>query len=122
METFFLFTRMIAALLLILALIFISLKIGSPYLSSKNFSGNKILTVIERLSLSPKTAIYVVKAGEDYFLLGINGDSITYLKEVSQDSLKNIDLKELDEPQGKDFKDVLNSKLLKKVKDKYENS
>lgn len=109
MEIFQLLVRMMAALAVVLILAYISLKLGLPrlYQGGTPAAG---MEVVDRLALSPRAWLFIVKVGEDYLLLGVNGGSITYLKELSPVVGDSLEYKSHG---SRDFKEWLRTKMAK---------
>jgi len=108
LDIFLLFFRMVLVLALVLVLAYFSLRLGLPKLYPGSPSGTRLMTVVERLALAPKSWLYIVKVGEEFLLIGVDGGEITYLKELPEELGEKVDLSE---PRVKDFKSLLNFRL-----------
>ncbi|PKM81943.1 MAG: flagellar biosynthetic protein FliO [Firmicutes bacterium HGW-Firmicutes-13] len=119
MEYFALFMKMMLALALVLALAYFSLKLGFPRLYPAGFSRERNMAVVERLALTPKAWLYIVKVGEELLLMGVDGTNITYLKELPPELAQRLDFTE----QGPaDFRELLKLKLKKEGERKSDES
>lgn len=76
------FFQMIFALAIVLLLIYITSKIG------KRFSGQSLkrnLRVVDRLAVSNKSSICVVKVGDEMLLLGVTENNINILEKLPKE-------------------------------------
>ncbi len=119
MDIFLLFFRMVVVLAFVLALAYFSLRLGLPKLYPGIPSENKLMTVVERLALAPKAWIYIVKVGEEFLLIGVDGGSITYLKELPKELGEKVDLSD---SSVKDFKKLINFRLKKEGENRADES
>ena len=121
MEMLWLFIRMVGALAVVSVAIILSLKFGLPFLNPKTMSKNKMLNVTESIALTPRISVYVVKVGNEYMLLGVTGEKVTYLKSVPVELLEDIDAGVSEELPESNFKNLLNLKLFKKGNENNED-
>lgn len=119
MEYFVLFIKMMLALVLVLVLAYFSLKLGFPRLYSSSFSGEKNMAIVERLALTPKAWLYIVKVGEEIMLIGVDGTNITYLKELPQELAQNF---EFPKQKPVNFKELLKLKTKNEGERKLDES
>lgn len=69
--------------------IFVIIIIGAYYTSRVlgKYQGNKIkngnLKIIEAVSVGPQKSLQLVKIGDEFILIGVTKDRITFMKEVS---------------------------------------
>lgn len=85
--------QMLLALVVVLLLIFISAKVSKKYI---NPLGNKNLKMLERLSLSNKSSICIVKVGEELFLMGVSDNSVNKIEKLPKELEEKYLNKELD--------------------------
>jgi len=111
-DIFLLIIRMVFALGLVMALAYFSLRLGLPRLYPSG-TEKKIVSVIERTALAPKVWVYVVKVGEELLLVGVNGTSITYLKELPPELGEGMEEGDMGPKDLKDFGELLKAKLKK---------
>lgn len=87
--------------------------LGNHQLNKKSLSN---LSILEVISVGPQKTIQLIKAGNEYILIGVTRDRITFLKEVSE---SNIDLSLLATNMNHSipFKNYLNQSFKKKSSD-----
>ena len=76
------FFQMIFALVIVLLLIYITSKIGKRFTGE---SSKRNLKVVDRLPLSNKSSICVVKVGDEMLLLGVSENNINILEKLPHD-------------------------------------
>lgn len=84
--------RMIFALVIVLLIIYSISKFGVKYV---NISGRKNLKILDRISLSNKSSICVVKVGEEVLLLGVTENNINVLDKLPKDFADNYSVDEI---------------------------
>lgn len=72
--------RIIIFLPLVAVLAYLSIKYGLG--KTQQFKGTSNLQVVERLTLGPKSSLYVVKVVDRYYLLAVGEGQTTLLKEL----------------------------------------
>ena len=79
-----------------------------------NRMGNGNIKIIEAISVGPNKTIQIIKIGDDFVLIGVTRDRITFLKDIDESGL---DLSRLDAGQLQSFSHYFN-KLRKEKQDK----
>ena len=54
---------------------------------ARTVKGDKNIRVVEAMGVGPHSTIQLVQAGDKYFLIGVSRGGITFLGEVSADSV-----------------------------------
>lgn len=109
-----LFFQMIFALVIVILLIYITSKFG------KKFTGQSLrrnLRIVDRLAVSNKSSICVVKVGEEVLLLGVTENNINILEKLPQNFDERYTTNEksdINEPLGKFINNGLD--VLRKVR------
>ena len=118
--------KLIAALLVILPLIYVSIKYGGNKL--QNMQNGNYMRVLERLTLTKENSLLVIKIGEKGYIFSSSGNKLEILMELDSEEIKKIQesktitqYKNLNEFY-KDFKDKFNishkTDFFKALKDK----
>ena len=68
-------------LALLFALVWLQRKKGGLAFSSRARSGNKALQLIERLPLTPRHSVHLLRAGDRILLVGVHDSGFTLLSE-----------------------------------------
>lgn len=107
------FFIMLLALIIVLLLAYVSLKMGNKYISKLNNGRN--INIIERIPISNKSSLAIVKIGDDYLLVGISENGINLIKELKYEDIKqpNYEMNELK------FNNEIITSLTSKIKDKW---
>lgn len=89
MKTFFDVLQVIISLALVLFLAYYSIRVLLPRLQAgrTGYGGN--LRVVERLPLGMRSNLCLVKAGEQYFLLGVTPGGMEFLAELPADAIRH---------------------------------
>jgi len=77
----------VVGLILLLYYCLAKLKLGNNISGGSFASANKLVKIIERVSLSREAGLALVKAGEKVLLVGISANKITTLEDLSDDAL-----------------------------------
>ncbi|NLM53106.1 MAG: flagellar biosynthetic protein FliO [Firmicutes bacterium] len=88
MDSFLAFVRVTGSLLLVVILAYYTLRYLMPFLQRGNLYARRNLEILERLSVAPRMALCLIRAGNRYFLIGLTPTKITYLQEISADELE----------------------------------
>lgn len=108
--------KLLFALPVVILLAYISLRLTNQYLSKQGRGKN--IQILERVPLNNKSALCVVKAGQDYLVLGISENNIQVIKKLeAEEVIEHAGLN-----QDINFKEALsmNLKKLKKEKSSHE--
>ncbi|MFT8313913.1 MAG: flagellar biosynthetic protein FliO [Clostridium sp.] len=118
--------KLVAALLVILPLIYVSIKYGGNKL--QNMQNGNYMKVLERLPLTKENSLLVIQIGEKGYVFSSSGNKLEILMELYSEEIKKIqESKTVTQYKNfnefyKDFKDKLNigdkSEFLKTLKDK----
>ena len=95
MELYVAYLRLLIAFPLVMILAYWGLRFLLPRLAPVWGTGKRI-QVVERTALHSRAFLYVVKVGEDYFLLATTQNSVTFLKDLGQSWLEDSPLTEAD--------------------------
>lgn len=80
--------QMLVVLGIVLILAVYVIKYGIARLQPDQYVRTGALQVMERLSLGPRNGLYLVRAGERYYLLGVSGENINCLAELEGEELQ----------------------------------
>ncbi|HAA35147.1 MAG TPA: flagellar biosynthetic protein FliO [Firmicutes bacterium] len=83
MELYYAYLRLLVAFPLVIALIYFGLRFLMPYFAPAMGMGRR-MKVVERLALSNRTFLYVVKVDGAYLLLAATPNAVTLLKELDE--------------------------------------
>jgi flagellar biosynthetic protein FliO len=86
--------RLIFFLPLVVLLAYVSLKYGLGKLQKNTL--NSQLQIVDRLSLGPKSGLFVIKVAEQYLLLAVTEQHIEILKELPEYPTINTSFSELE--------------------------
>lgn len=96
MNTYLLFAKQSDWLQVIVLMVLFIVVLFGAYFSTKLFGNfqikkgsSKNIHQLESISVGPQKVIQLIKVGEEFILIGITKDKITYIKEINKD---NIDL------------------------------
>lgn len=103
--------KLLFALPVVILLAYISLRLTNQYLSKQG--KGKSIQVMERIPINNKSTLCVVKAGEEYLLLGVSDNNIQMIKKLEKDEV--VDYAAYN--QGISFKDAMNIHFKKLKKD-----
>ena len=84
MELYYAYLRLLVAFPLVIALIYFGLRFLMPYFAPALGMGRR-MKVVERLALSNRTFLYVVKVDDAYLLLAATPNAVNLLKELGED-------------------------------------
>ena len=101
--------KLFVALPVVLILAYISLKLGNNYMLKASMGRN--MKIVERISLSNKSSLNIIKVGEKYYLIGASENNTQILKELSSEEIKEYDNNQL-------ISSKFNLNLLKNFKEK----
>jgi flagellar biogenesis protein FliO len=79
------YVKMIAILGLILAAVFVGLRVWLPRMAGMRKVAAGPIRVAARLALEPRKNLYIVQAGGDYFLVGTSESGMHYLTRLDSD-------------------------------------
>lgn len=118
--------KLVAALLVILPLIYISIKYGGNKL--QNMQNGNYMKVLERLPITKENSLLVIQIGEKGYVFSSSGNKLEILMKLDSEEIKKIqESKTVTQYKNfnefyKDFKDKFNigdkSEFLKTLKDK----
>lgn len=118
--------KLVVALLVILPLIYISIKYGGNKL--QNMQNGNYMKVLERLTLTKENSLLVIKIGEKGYVFSSSGNRLEILMELDSEEIKKIQESKIVTQYKnfnefyKDFKDKFNigdkSEFLKTLKHK----
>lgn len=86
--------RMLAALGVVLGLVYISLNWGLRRLMgarAPGFGGASVVKVVERIPLDPKTSLFVIKAAGEYLLIGRGEQGLSTLSKLDSVEVERIE-------------------------------
>ncbi|AJA47896.1 flagellar biosynthesis protein FliZ [Clostridium pasteurianum DSM 525 = ATCC 6013] len=127
MSVLLMILKLVAALLVILPLIYISIKYGGNRL--QNMQNGNYMKILERLTLTKENSLLIIKIGEKAYVFSSSGSKLEILMELEPEELKKIqESKKVTQYKDfnefyRNFKGKLNihskNELLKKLKDKF---
>ncbi len=85
------FVKMLLGLGIVIALAFVFLKYAVPRMRFSKFKKTQWLDVIDRIPLSPKSSVYLVKLAGRYLTLGVSEESVNLIAEIAQEEGKKIE-------------------------------
>ena len=88
LDTLSVLVRLIVALLVILPLIYLSLKLGGNKL--QNVQNGNYMKVIEKLSVSKENSLLVIKIGEQGYIFSSTGTKMEIIKELTEEQVSEI--------------------------------
>lgn len=115
MNLFWESVKLLLALGLILMAIVYVIKYGLVRLQPDYVGRKGTLKIVDRLPLSQRSGLYLVRAAKSYFLLGVSGDSINMLAKLDREEIFEF----LNSQQNDEFKDILDSCLAPGEKGSY---
>lgn len=99
--SFFMGLMKIMYILIVFLIILCASYYLSRFIARKNFGKNKIMRLIETLSLGYDRNIYIIKIGGGYFLISSTQKNINFLYKLSEEDIKSAIL---EQKKGSDFK------------------
>lgn len=127
MSVLLMILKLVAALLVILPLIYISIKYGGNRL--QNMQNGNYMKILERLTLTKENSLLIIKIGEKAYVFSSSGSKLEILMELEPEELRKIqESKKVTQYKDfnefyRNFKGKLNihskNELLKKLKDKF---
>jgi flagellar protein FliO/FliZ len=99
--------KLVVVLGIILMAIVYVIKFGLIRLQPDYYQKKGSLRIVERLPLSQRSGLFLVRAGERHFLLGVSADNINMLAEVNSEEV----LPSLPRGEHKEFKSCLDKYL-----------
>lgn len=125
-NTLLMILKLVVALLIILPLIYVSIKYGGNKL--QNMQNGNYMKVLERLTLTKDNSLLVIKIGEKGYIFSNSGSKLEILMELDSEEVKKIqESKDITQYKNfnefyKDFKTKFNigdgSEFLKTLKNK----
>lgn len=91
--------------------------LGNYQLNNKKLSNMKIIEVI---SVGPQKTIQLIKVGNEYVLVGVTKDKITFLKEVTEANI-DLNLSNANVNQSVPFKKYLENSFKKKSSNDHQD-
>ncbi|NLZ38495.1 MAG: flagellar biosynthetic protein FliO [Firmicutes bacterium] len=88
MEDFLIIIKLLGSLALVIALAYGSLRYLLPHLQRGSLQRRGNMEVIERLPLAPRIALYLVKVGSRFFLLGLTPTTLQFFSEISTEDIE----------------------------------
>ncbi|QQR79689.1 MAG: flagellar biosynthetic protein FliO [Deltaproteobacteria bacterium] len=85
------FIKMLGGLGIVIALAFVLLKYVLPKTRLQKFRKHPWLEVIDRVPLSVKSSVYLVKLSGRYLTLGVSESSVNLITEISQEEGRAIE-------------------------------
>lgn len=89
MSVLFMILKLVLALLVILPLIYISVKYGGNKL--QNMQNGNYMQVLERLMLTKENSLLVIKIGEKAYVFSSTGDKLEILMELKPEEVEKIE-------------------------------
>ncbi len=88
----------IAYVLVLCILIFVGAYYTSRFIANLQNTTSKAsnMKILEAISLGPQKTLQLIKIGKEYILIGVSKDTVTFVKEISEEKLD----KELFESKG----------------------
>lgn len=99
--SFFMGLMKIMYILIVFLIILCASYYLSRFIARKNFGKNKIMKLVETLSLGYDRNVYIIRIGENYFLISSTQKNINFLYKLSEEDIKNAIL---EQKKGSDFK------------------
>ncbi|MFZ7131483.1 MAG: flagellar biosynthetic protein FliO [Eubacteriales bacterium] len=75
--------QVIIALLLVLCLVYISLKLGNKWMKRQH----PLIEILERVPVTNNSYLGIVKVGDSYYLMSLTNGENTILKELNQEKV-----------------------------------
>ncbi|WP_026881258.1 flagellar biosynthetic protein FliO [Clostridium akagii] len=88
LDTLSVVIRLIVALLVILPLIYLSLKFGGNKL--QNVQNGSYMKVLEKLSVSKENSLLIIKIGEQGYVFSNTGNKMEIIKELTEEEISEI--------------------------------
>lgn len=88
LDTLSVVVRLIVALLVILPLIYLSLKFGGNKL--QNVQNGTYMKVLEKLSVSKENSLLIIKIGDQGYIFASTGDKMEIIKELTLEQILEI--------------------------------
>lgn len=127
MSVLLMILKLVVALLVILPLIYISIKYGGNRL--QNMQNGNYMKILERLTLTKENSLLIIKIGEKAYVFSSAGSKLEILMELEDEETKKIqESKKITQYKDfnefyRDFKGKINfhskNELLNKLKDKF---
>lgn len=89
LDTFSVVVRLILALLVILPLIYLSLKFGGNKL--QNVQNGNYMKVLEKLSVSKENSLLVIKIGDQGYIFASTGTKMEIIQELTEKQISEIE-------------------------------
>ncbi|SMC17820.1 flagellar protein FliO/FliZ [Clostridium acidisoli DSM 12555] len=89
LDTFSIIVKLIVALLIILPLIYLSLKYGGNRL--QGIQNGSFMKLLERLQISKENSLLVIKIGEKGYVFSSTGDKIEIIMELTKEQIFEIE-------------------------------
>lgn len=86
MPDFFYLIQTIIVLIIVIALANVSLKFANKYMLKQN----KIIKVVERVSVNNNSALSVVNICDKYYLMSLTGSENKILKELDKEEIESV--------------------------------
>ncbi len=85
------FIKMLVVLAVVIALAFVFLKYALPRLRFSKMRKHSWLDVIDRIPISAKSSVYLVKLSGRYLALGVSEASVNLIAEIPQEEGRAIE-------------------------------
>jgi flagellar biosynthetic protein FliO len=100
------YLKLVLVLGLILALAFVVLRVVLPRVTGVRTLGPGVIEVAARYPLEPKKNLYVIRVGEDYFLVGTTESGMHYLTTLAPGHIEAA-LAKTDVPPQREFASLI---------------
>lgn len=89
LDTLFLIVKLVVALMIILPLIYMSLKFGGN--KFQKLQNGTFMKVLERLSISKENSLLVIKIGEKGYIFSSTGGKMEIVMELTEEQISSIE-------------------------------
>lgn len=89
LDTLFLIVKLVVALMIILPLIYLSLKFGGN--KFQKLQNGTFMKVLERLSISKENSLLVIKIGEKGYIFSSTGEKMEIVMELTEEQISSIE-------------------------------
>lgn len=79
---------------------------------------NSNIKIVEAISVGPQKTLQLIKVGDEYVLIGVTKDQITFIKEISGEGIDLRRIEEMEQEVPVPFSKYLDKVLKKKTSDK----
>lgn len=104
----FQYIAVLAALVGVLVLAYVTLRVGLPRMFGMRASGRGPIQVVARYPLEPKKTLYLVKAGTQVLLIGTSENQVQFLTALApENAAEMLESANVEELPRKDFRQFL---------------